>query len=246
MPRPTNSAGLSPRTASVEIRAAGDAAFVVDLGTEIDPAVNARVIAIADGLRDARIDGVRDVMSSYASVTVCFDPLRTDVGTLTGAMQRQVATAAPSPVDTPVPTEVPVSYGGAWGPDLELVAHHAGCSPDDVIRWHAAPVYQVYLLGFVPGFAYLGRVDERIAIPRRDSPRLRVPIGSVGIAGSQTGIYPAETPGGWQLIGRTTVRPFDPGRDQPFLFGPGDTVRFVPTDASAMAPAEATPCVRPV
>ena len=228
-----------------EIRAAGDSAFVVELGAAIDPALNARVIAIAARLREARIAGVRDVISSYASVTVCFDPLRIDIGELTGAMRRHVAAEAPEPASAPPPKEVPVVYGGAFGPDLEAVARHARCSPDDVVRWHAAPVYRVYLLGFVPGFAYLGRVDGRIAMPRRDSPRLRVPIGSVGIAGSQTGIYPAETPGGWQLVGRTTVRPFDPARDTPFLFSPGDTVRFVPTDASAMVPVDATARGRP-
>ena len=220
---------------TVEIRAAGDSAFVVELGAEVDPAVNTRAIAMAERLRGERLTGVRDVMSSYASVTVCFDPLRTDLGRLTEAIERHAAATPTAATSGPAPKEVPVCYGGRFGPDLGEVARHAGCSADDIVRLHAAEIYRVYLLGFVPGFAYLGRVDDRIAMPRRETPRLRVPAGSVGIAGSQTGIYPADTPGGWQLIGWTPVRPFDPEREEPFLFTPGDAVRFVPTDASACA-----------
>jgi inhibitor of KinA len=125
--------------------------------------------------------------------------------------------------------EVPVSYGGGDGPDLAAVAAFAGCPEDEVIRLHTATEYRVYMLGFLPGFPYMGLVNEKIAMPRLDSPRLRVPPGSVGIAGLQTGIYPFESPGGWRIIGRTALRLFDESRPDPFLFKAGDRVRFVVT-----------------
>jgi len=121
-----------------------------------------------------------------------------------------------------------VCYGGEGGPDLADVAAFAKLSEADVVRVHMDAAYRVFMLGFVTGFAYLGTVDPRIAAPRRHTPRLKVPIGSVGIAGAQTGIYPAVTPGGWQLIGRTPLKPFDPNRPEPFLMRAGDTVRFYP------------------
>jgi len=123
-----------------------------------------------------------------------------------------------------------VCYGGDLGPDLPQVAAFANLPEDDVIRLHSSATYRVFMLGFVPGFAYLGLVDQRIAMPRHATPRVRVPLGSVGIAGVQTGIYPAETPGGWQLIGRTRVRPFDPSRAEPFLMKAGDAVEFYAID----------------
>ena len=221
-------------TGSVEVRTAGDSALVVELGSELDPGLNARVIACAAGLRDERIRGVRDVISSYAAVTVCYDPLRTDLDALTEALTRHAVSADASVNAPPRVHEVPVCYGGANGPDLELVAGFAGCSADEVVRRHSETSYRVYLLGFVPGFAYLGRVGDRIAMPRRRTPRMRVPAGAVGIAGGQTGIYPYPTPGGWQLIGRTPLRVFDAARDEPFLFAPGDTVRFLPIDEATL------------
>ena len=121
-------------------------------------------------------------------------------------------------------------YGGELGPDLAGVASFAGLTETAVVDVHAGGSYRVFMLGFVPGFAYLGIVDTRIAMPRRATPRVRVPVGSVGIAGAQTGVYPSETPGGWQLIGRTPVKPFDPARDEPFLLKAGDTVQFYPIE----------------
>jgi inhibitor of KinA len=124
--------------------------------------------------------------------------------------------------------DVPVRYGGEHGPDLSDVARFAGCSEEEVVASHAGREYRVYLVGFVPGFAYMAEVDATIAAPRRPSPRMAVPAGSVAIAGGQTGIYPAVTPGGWNLIGWTPLAPYDPQRSQPFLFKPGDRVRFRP------------------
>ena len=122
--------------------------------------------------------------------------------------------------------DVPVCYGGDFGPDLADVAALGGCTEDEVVRLHSGTEYRVYVVGFVPGFAYMGVVDDRLALPRRAAPRTRVPAGSVAIAAGQTGIYPMETPGGWHLLGRTPIRPFDPGRAEPVLFRPGDRVRF--------------------
>ena len=216
--------------APVEIRLAGDSALVVELGTEIDPAMNAHVVAIAARLRHEQIDGVRDVISSYASITVCFDPLRTDLESLTSTITRHVTTTTPVLATSRQPREIPVCYGGVYGPDIEAVANYADCSTDDVVRLHSEVCYRVYLLGFVPGFAYMAKVNERIAMPRRKTPRVSVLARSVGIADCQTGIYPSATPGGWQLIGRSAFYPFDQNREEPFLFTAGDTVRFVPVD----------------
>jgi KipI family sensor histidine kinase inhibitor len=126
-----------------------------------------------------------------------------------------------------------VSYGGADGPDLDAVAAFAGCTPEEVVERHAGRTYRVYMLGFVPGFAYMGRVDPTIAAPRHRMPREKVPAGSVGIAGEQTGVYPMETPGGWQLVGRTRLQMFDASRERPSLLAPGDLVRFVPETVRA-------------
>jgi inhibitor of KinA len=214
-------------TRDYRIVPAGDAAIVVELEERIDPAVNARVIRLADRVHAAAIPGVRDVVPTYRSVAVFFDPIRTDYRRLVGWLEREVDQAS-APVEERPPISVPVCYGGELGPDLAAVAAFASMSPDEVVAVHASALYRVFMLGFVPGFAYMGVLDVRIAMPRRATPRVRVPRGAVAIAGAQTGIYPAETPGGWQLIGRTPVKPFDTARPAPFLFKPGDAVRFVP------------------
>src|SRR5262245_36839275 len=203
------------------VRFAGDATLLVELEPRIDPRVNARVIEIGRAVEARRHPGVRDVVCAYRTMAVHFDPLRTDTGAL---YEQLVALAAvderPDPEERS-PIVVPVRYGGEDGPDLGSVADYAGCSEDEVIRRHASGRYRVYMLGFVPGFAYMGIVEQQIAAPRRSTPRVKVPAGSVGIAGRQTGIYPLDTPGGWQLIGRTTIKPFDLAREDPFLFRVG-------------------------
>jgi inhibitor of KinA len=209
---------------------AGDSALVVEFEERIDPAVNARTIVCADAIQRAALPGVRDVVPTYRSVAVYFDPLRTDSDTLMERIAHEAEHAsAPAAIAAP-PVRIPVSYGGEFGPDLAAVAVFAHMTPDEVIRVHSSGIYRVFMLGFVPGFAYLGLVDERIAMPRHSTPRVRVPLGSVGIAGVQTGIYPAETPGGWQLIGRTPLKPFDAARAEPFLMKAGDAVQFYPID----------------
>lgn len=209
---------------------AGDSVLVVELEERIDPGVNARAIACAEAIQASGLEGVRDVVPTYRSVAVYFDPLRTDNGALLACLERE-AGKTPGPVaGARAPVRIPVCYGGEFGPDLAGVASFAGLREADVVRIHAGGIYRVFMLGFVPGFAYLGIVDGRIAAPRHATPRVRVPIGSVGVAGAQTGVYPAETPGGWQLIGRTPVKPFDPSRAEPFLMKAGDAVQFYPID----------------
>jgi inhibitor of KinA len=222
------------RTHDFRIVTAGDSAVIVEFEERIDAEVNAKVVAVAEAIEAERIAGVRDVVPTFRSVAIYFDPLRTVFDLLHERLERAAANARPEATMAREPIPIPVSYGGAFGPDLEEVAQSAGMTEDEVITRHAAPVYRVFMLGFVPGFAYMGTVDPKISRPRRSTPRPRVPAGSVGIAGGQTGIYPFETPGGWQIIGRTLVKPFDPDRAEPFLLKAGDAVRFYP-DAS---PAE--------
>ena len=209
---------------------AGDSAMIVEFEERIDPDVNARAISCAEAVQAARLAGVRDVVPTFRSVAVYFDPLRTDGVALMARLQQEASQPPAAVPAARTPVRIPVCYGGDLGPDLAAVASFAGLPEADVVRVHAAGTYRVFMLGFVPGFAYLGIVDTRIAMPRHATPRVRVPVGSIGIAGAQTGVYPAETPGGWQLIGRTPVKPFDPSRDDPFLMKAGDAVQFYPID----------------
>ena len=204
---------------------AGDSALTVDFGSLIDRDINLRVVTIAARVQSMRLEGVRDIVPSYSAVTIYFDPLRTDVDRLWEALE-MAAVEPESGTCASREVLVPVRYGGSDGPDLAEVAAFADCSIEQVIRLHTAHRYRVYMVGFLPGFPYLGTVDSRIAMPRRPSPRLAVPAGSVGIAGAQTGIYPTVAPGGWRLIGRASMDAFDLTRESPSLFLPGDSVRF--------------------
>lgn len=206
----------------------GDSALGVEFADRIDPAINARCIAAADALMAASIPGVRDIVPTFRSVAVYFDPLTTDQPALRQILVRAAASSSTATIASARTIRVPVCYGGDDGPDLPAVAAFAKSTPDDVIKRHASATYRVFMLGFVPGFTYMGMVDDRIAAPRHETPRTKVPAGSVGIAGRQTGIYPSEVPGGWQLIGRTPLQIFDSRRPQPSLFRAGDVVQFFP------------------
>jgi inhibitor of KinA len=208
--------------------------WLVEFAPRIDEQVNQQAIELAERLRRRSLSGVRDVVPAYCSVGIHFDPLTTDVMVLEAAIADDGA-AHEHIADVPASgiVEIPVRYGGEYGPDLESLAAWAGCTPDEVIQRHAGREYRVYMLGFVPGFAYLGRVDSQIAAPRHRTPRERVPAGSVGIAGEQTGVYPSTTPGGWQIIGRTDATMFDLARTPPALLAAGSRVRFVPVPESA-------------
>jgi KipI family sensor histidine kinase inhibitor len=202
--------------------------LLLQFDNRIDAAINARVVSTAANLQQLDLPGVRDVVASFCSVAVFFDPRLTGIKSLIEAMRRSVATSIPRVSRAII--EVPVVYGGEEGPDLAEVANWAGLSVDEVIGRHVAQLYNVFMMGFLPGFAYLGTVDRKIAAPRRSRPRVRVPKGSVGIAGRQTGIYPNSSPGGWQLVGRSQLNMFDPMRNQASLLTPGDRVRFVPVN----------------
>jgi KipI family sensor histidine kinase inhibitor len=209
----------------MRISEAGDSALLMELDEVINVSVNARAIAIAAAVRRAGLPGVRDVVPTYRSVAVYFDPLTLDIETVRNTLKRSAD--APPVVADGRTVVIPVQYGGDLGPDLHAVASFAGVSPDEVVARHTGASYRVFMLGFLPGFAYMGTVDDTIAMPRHATPRLKVPGGSVGIAGRQTGVYPRDSPGGWQLIGRTAMSLFSPHRSPAALVAPGDTVRFV-------------------
>lgn len=205
---------------------AGDSALVLRLGDRIDPILNARALQVAQALRERVQATLLDVVVGYASVTVYFDPLSADAEEVAEHLQRAANAEAPADEESGKLVTIPVTYGGDVGPDLPEVARFASCSEEDVIARHLAREYRVFMVGFLPGFPYMGIVDETIAMPRRDTPRLAVPQGSVGIAGLQTGIYPVQSPGGWRLIGRTQELMFDPSSSEPTLLRAGDRVRF--------------------
>jgi KipI family sensor histidine kinase inhibitor len=213
-----------------DIEALGEDAVLLRFGERIDPALNARVLAAAHQLAQRRPPWVSDIVPAYASLAVFIDatalPNTSDVQAEAMRWLRD-QTFGDTTVQSERTVTIEVHYGGEHGPDLETVARHAGMTAADVIARHAAGRYTVAMLGFAPGFPYLLGLDPILAVPRLASPRLRVPAGSVAIGGAQTGIYPREGPGGWQLIGRTTQRLFDPSREQPSLLSPGDRVRFV-------------------
>jgi len=209
---------------------AGDSVVVAELDDRIDERVNARAIRLAAAIGRAGLRGVRDIVPTYRSVAVYYDPLRIDFSRLNDLLSLEAPEADREEVDRRErrsPVRIPVTYGGVDGPDLAEVAAFAKIPEAEVIARHSGRVYRVFMMGFLPGFPYLGTVDPAIAAPRRPTPRLRVPAGSVGIAGAQTGIYPVDSPGGWQLIGRTPLRLFDRSRANPFLLEPGDKVEFV-------------------
>ena len=224
MTRPERSRAAAPR-----VDLLGDAALLVTLGDAFDAATNDRVMRLAASLGERPLPiRATDIVPAISSLAVYFSPgtaIETAIAELTAraaGIEHAADAAAPARVH-----EIPVRYGGDDGPDLADVAAFAGLTPADVIECHASRIYRVYMLGFLPGFAYLGEVDDAIAAPRRSSPRQAVPAGSVGIAGRQTGVYPQVSPGGWQLIGRTTVRMFDAAAGRSLL-QPGERVRFVP------------------
>ena len=198
----------------------GDAALLAELGTRLDTALNTRAIALAAALKKRR--DVRQAIAGYASVTVHFDPNQTTHEALTAAIKR-LAAKRPPMAEPGRLHRIPVTYDG---PDIEAVAAQLQLTPAKIAEIHTRPTYRVFLVGFVPGWAYLGPLPEELELPRRHVPRTQVPTGSVAIAGRQTGIYPLPSPGGWHLIGRTSVKLFLPDSDPPCLFRAGDRVKF--------------------
>jgi KipI family sensor histidine kinase inhibitor len=229
----------------VRLVEAGDAVLIAEFGERIDPELNARVVALSRAVSRERVAGVRDVVPTFRTVAVYFDPSRTDVHRLATRLRELSTEIDPAAAPDGAVVEIPVCYGGELGPDLDDVARFAGVSASDVITLHTARSYRAFMLGFLPGFAYLGIVDRPIAAPRRGTPRRAVAAGSVGIAGEQTGVYPRVSPGGWNIIGRTPLPMFVASRQSPSLIQPGDSVRFHPIDRAdfdrASAAAGAVP-----
>jgi len=204
----------------MRIQPLGDTALLAELSTRLDTAINTRAIALATALKKRR--DVRQAIAGYASVTVHFDPEQATYESLAAAIKR-LAAKRPEMEEPGRLHRIPVTYDG---PDIADVGTRLRLSREEIIAIHTRPIYRVFLVGFVPGWAYLGPLPEELVLPRRDIPRLQVPAGSVAIAGRQSGIYPLPTPGGWHLIGRTNVKVFLPDSDPPCLFRAGDRVKF--------------------
>ena len=213
-----------------EILRSGDCALVAEFGKEIDEHTNALVHALDRAVRDKGIFGVRECVPTFRSLTVLFDPMLISGDRLEKKLLRLCKTLSAETQTQKTVVEVPVLYNGE---DLQDVADYAKLSVEEVVRLHAGRDYRIYMLGFLPGFVYLGGMDERIFCPRLTTPRTRIHAGAVGIGGEQTGIYPLPSPGGWRLIGTTPVPPYGAARTPPVLFSAGEYIRFVPIDEPA-------------
>lgn len=212
---------------------ANDSSVLIEFGDSIDYAINAQVYALQTEIENSNlVDAVIETIPSYRSLLVEYDVGRLNYGGIrdqvSALVERTTVMEATIPDQASELRKIPVAYGGELGPDLETVAEHGGLDIEEVIAIHSGTEYHVFMLGFAPGFPYLGGMDERIACPRLSTPRTRVPAGSVGIAESQTGVYPNESPGGWQLIGRTPIALFEVDADPPAVMLPGTQVNFVP------------------
>jgi KipI family sensor histidine kinase inhibitor len=207
----------------------GETAFTVEFGNAIDLALNRKVHALDAALNAPSAPWLVETVPTYRSLLVIYDPLKADAQTVRTSLQHAIGNLRTVDIQEGPVVEIPVRYGGTYGPDLKDIAAHCGISPQEVIHLHTQPIYHVAMLGFAPGFTYLLGLPPQLATPRLPTPRLHVHAGSVGIAGEQTGIYAMDTPGGWRIIGRTELALFDPHRDAPFLLHAGDRVRFIPS-----------------
>ncbi|KRB08993.1 hypothetical protein ASD86_05340 [Lysobacter sp. Root690] len=228
----------------MEFEALSDDAWLLRLGEVIDDALNARIHALAARLRAQAPAWLRDLVPAYASLAVFFDSRAIDADAVRDWLQARWAQTpeVADPLESPESrtVEIPVTYGGEFGPDLETGAAELGLSPSALIQRHSDAVYTVSMIGFAPGFPYLSGLDPDLALPRLATPRTQVAAGSVAIGGAQTGIYPRPGPGGWRLLGRTPLTLFDPSRAQPSLLLPGDRVRFLAIDAAQFARLQAS------
>ena len=210
-----------------EFRIMGDRSLIAYFGADIDRSVNDLVRRLFVSLHDHPIKGVEETVPAYSSLLFLFDPSRTTVNILREKILERVHTIENVAIPDRETVEIPVAYGGEYGPDLEWVARYHSMGVDEVIHLHTSFIYHVYMIGFTPGFAYMGELPPSLVTPRKETPRTIVPRGSVGLAQEQTGIYPSESPGGWQIIGRTPLSLFDPGKRPPTLLQMGDEVRFI-------------------
>ena len=204
---------------------AGDTALVVEFGDRIDRAVSDAVLRLSARVRDEKIRGVVETVPTYRSLMVHYDPLATDSASVRAAIERLLGKSGAEPREAKL-WRIPACYAESHAPDLEDVAQRTGLTTSEVVKLHVQTCFHVYMVGFVPGFPYMGDLPESLVLPRRTDPRVKVPAGSIAIAVGQTAIYPLESPGGWHLIGATPIRLFDPGAARPALLAPGDKVRF--------------------
>ena len=214
----------------IKLLTAGDSSILLQFGNTIDPAINRKIAATVQLMREQHINGVPDVIPAFCSLLINYDPRVISYEQIKRRMEALVKIDVTAGDTRKRVFEIPVCYGGEYGPDIQNIADHAGLSVEEVIQIHTSRDYLIYMLGFLPGFTYLGGLDERIHTPRLANPRIRIPAGSVGIGGSQTGIYPMDSPGGWQLMGMTPVKTYDPDREVPILVEAGDYIRFVAID----------------
>lgn len=207
---------------------AGDSSLVIELGNEISEIINYNLKNITDYLDNLNKKGIKDLLPTYRSIIVYYNPIEITFDEIKESVEKncKIIEKIEDNIRKEI-VEVPVLYGGELGPDIENIANHNNLSVEQVIKIHTSGEYLVYMLGFTPGFPYLGGMDKRIATPRLKTPRTKIPAGSVGIAGEQTGVYPIESPGGWQLLGNTPLEFFNPNKEKPFLLKAGEYIKFV-------------------
>ena len=209
----------------------GDCAISIDFGQVIDPKINRHIRQTIERIQELKLDGITELVPTYCALLIQYDAMLYSYSDICNLMEPLLEPSATDDANERVTViEIPTVYGGEFGPDLGYVASHNNLSEDEVVSIHSGTDYLVYMLGFIPGFTYLGGMDPRIATPRLSSPRTLIPAGSVGIAGEQTGTYPSDSPGGWQIIGRTPVTMYDMSKEQAALLSAGDYVRYVPID----------------
>lgn len=209
----------------------GDCAISIDFGQVIDPKINRHIRQTIERIQALQLDGIIELVPTYCALLVQYDAMLYSYADMCHIIEPMFSKSVTDNDNEKVTViEIPTVYGGEFGPDLGFVASHNNLSEEEVIAIHSGTDYLVYMLGFIPGFTYLGGMDPRIATPRLSSPRTLIPAGSVGIAGEQTGTYPSDSPGGWQIIGRTPVTMYDMSKEQAALLSAGDYVRYVPID----------------
>lgn len=224
---------------SFRILPAGDQALVAEFGSQIDESINMQVHALAAALTVSPLPGIRELVPTFRSLMICYDPDEISYDFLSTQLKKLSQNLTGNTVSAPTADsinrsipgkihEIPCCYEAPFCPDMEDLCKHTGLSPREIIRIHSGIDYKIYMLGFLPGFVYLGGLDPRIHCPRLSSPRTSIPAGSVGIGGNQTGIYPLDSPGGWRLIGKTPIKLYDPARPEPILCQAGDSIRFQP------------------